>query len=103
MCAFGDEDATAILNDVVEQVSVKKGVKRAVEDLVGEDTYVKVRGKFHVPEWVLIYFKTKGDHTLLNFLGISCSLCIKLAYKWHVPCAISKHFTLCFSCFADKD
>ena len=60
MCVFGDEDATAILNDVVEQVSVKKGVKRAVEDLVGEDTYVKYVESLRVPDWVLLYFKTKG-------------------------------------------
>ena len=60
MCTFGDEDATAFLNEVVEQVSVKKGVKRAVEDLVGEETYVKYVESLRVPDWVLLYFKTKG-------------------------------------------
>lgn len=60
MCAFGDEDATAFLNEVVEQVSVKKGVKRAVKDLVGEEMYVKYVESLWVPDWVLLYFKTKG-------------------------------------------
>ena len=60
LCAFGDEEAKAVLNDVVEQVSVKKGVKRAVEDLVGEETYSKYVARLRVPDWVLLYFKTKG-------------------------------------------
>ena len=60
MCAFGDEDAKAVLNDVIEQVSVRKGVKRAVEDLVGEETYAKYVESLRVPDWVLLYFKTKG-------------------------------------------
>ena len=38
MCAFGKEEAKAVLNDVVEHVSVKKGVKRAVEDLTDKET-----------------------------------------------------------------
>ena len=59
-CAFGDKDARAILNDVVEQLSVKKQVKRAMEDLVGEETYVKYVESIQVPDWVLLYFKTKG-------------------------------------------
>ena len=36
MCAFGDPEATVILNEIMDNVSAKKGVKRTVLDLVGE-------------------------------------------------------------------
>ncbi|CAH3045526.1 unnamed protein product, partial [Porites lobata] len=38
MCAFGDPEARAIVNEIVEEVAVKRGVKRSVEELVGDDT-----------------------------------------------------------------
>ena len=38
MRAFGDSEAKAILNEIVERVTVKRGVKRTVEELVGDDT-----------------------------------------------------------------
>lgn len=77
MCAFGDEDATAFLNEVVEQVSVKKGVKRAVKDLVGEEMYVKYVESLWVPDWVLLYFKTKG-----RILGDVTQRSLKKKKKW---------------------
>ena len=60
MCAFGDPNTTAILNEVIEEVSVKKGVKRTVEDLVGEGTFEKYLETLRVPDWILLYFKTKA-------------------------------------------
>ena len=60
MCAFGDEEARGICSEVVKKVAVKRGVKRAVEDLVGEETYSKYVESIRVPDWVLLYFKTKG-------------------------------------------
>ena len=39
MCAFGDPEAKAIVNEIVEEVAVKRGVKRSVEELVGDDTH----------------------------------------------------------------
>ena len=39
MCAFGDPEARAIVNEIVEEVAVKRGVKRSVEELVGDDTH----------------------------------------------------------------
>lgn len=38
MCAFGDPEAKAIVNEIVAEAAVKKGVKRTVEELVGDDT-----------------------------------------------------------------
>ena len=60
VCAFGNDDAKAVLNDL-EPLSRKKEVKRAVEDLVGEDTYPKYIESLRVPDWVQLYFKTKGS------------------------------------------
>ena len=34
LCAFGNEEAKAVLNEVAESVLVKREVKRAVEKLV---------------------------------------------------------------------
>ena len=41
MCTFSDPEAKAIVNEIVKEVAVKKGVKRAMEELVGEDTLHK--------------------------------------------------------------
>jgi len=38
MRAFGDSEAKAILSEIVEEVTVKRGVKRTVEEQVGDDT-----------------------------------------------------------------
>ena len=60
LCAFGDAEATAVLNEVIERVSVRKGVKRTVEDLIGEETFSKYVESLRVPDWILLYFKTKA-------------------------------------------
>ena len=39
MCAFDDPEAKAIVNEIVEDVALKKGVKRTVEELVGDETF----------------------------------------------------------------
>ena len=46
ICTFGDPEAKAIINEIVEEVAVKRGVKRSVEELVGNNN-VEVCG---VPE-----------------------------------------------------
>lgn len=56
---FQDSETTAILNEVVEIVLAKKGVKRMVLDSVGEGTYSKFVESLRVPDWILVYFKTK--------------------------------------------
>ena len=38
MCAPGDPEAKTIVNKIVEEVAEKKGVKKTVEKLVGDDT-----------------------------------------------------------------
>ena len=60
MCAFGDPNATSVLNEIVEEVALKKGVKRSVEDLVGEGTFSKYVESLRVPDWILLYFKIKA-------------------------------------------
>lgn len=61
MCAFGDSEATVILNKIMENVAAKKGVKRTMLDLVGEGTYSKYVESLRVPDWILVYFKTKAQ------------------------------------------
>lgn len=56
---FQDSETMAILNEVVEIVLAKKGVKRMVLDSVGEGTYSKFVESLRVPDWILVYFKTK--------------------------------------------
>lgn len=60
MCAFGDPEAKAIVNEIVEDVALKKGVKRTVEELVGDETFSLYVENLRVPDWVLLYFKTKA-------------------------------------------
>ena len=60
MCAFGDAEAKAVLNEVIEKVSTRKGVKRTLEDLVGEETFSKNVERLWVPDWILLNFKTKA-------------------------------------------
>lgn len=60
MCAFGDAEAKAVFNEVIEKVSTRRGVKRTVEDLVGEETFSKYVESLRVPDWILLYFKTKA-------------------------------------------
>lgn len=60
MCAFGDPEAKAIVNDIVGDVAVKRGVKRTVEELVGDETFSTYVESLRVPDWLLLYFKTKA-------------------------------------------
>lgn len=57
MCAFGDPEAKAIVNEVVEEMAVKMGVKRSVEELVGDDTMSKYVACLRVPDWKLVLFQ----------------------------------------------
>ena len=57
MCAFGDPEAKAIVNEIVEEMAVKMGVKRSVEELVGDDTMSKYVACLRVPDWKLVLFQ----------------------------------------------
>ena len=59
LCVSGDADAIAILNEVMGDTATRKGVKRAMADLVGEDTYAKYVKSLRVRDWVLL-FKMKS-------------------------------------------
>lgn len=54
MRAFGDSEAKAILNEIVEEVTVKRGVKRTVEELVVDDTLSKYVESLRVLDWKLV-------------------------------------------------
>lgn len=60
LCAFGDDDAKGLINDVIEDVASRKGVKRAMQNLAGEETYAKYVESLRVPDWILLFFKTRG-------------------------------------------
>ena len=60
MCSLSDPETKAIVNEIVQDVAVKKVVKRTVEELVGDDTFSKYMESLRVPDWVLLYFKTKA-------------------------------------------
>ena len=60
MCAFGGPEAKAIVKEIVEDVALKKGVKRTVEELVGDQRFSLYVESLRVPDWVLLYFKTKA-------------------------------------------
>lgn len=76
MCAFGDPEAKAIVNEIVEEVAVKKGVKRTVEELVGDDTLFKYVESLRVPDWKLVLFQTmarvsaKTWQSVINITGL---------------------------------
>lgn len=55
MCVFGDLEVTAIFNEIMENVAVKKGVKKTMFDLVGEGIYFKYVESLRVLDW--IWFK----------------------------------------------
>ena len=46
MCSLSDPETKAIVNEIVQDVAVKKGVKRTVEELVGDDTFSKYMEAF---------------------------------------------------------
>ena len=76
MCAFADPEAKAIVNDIVEEVAVKRGVKRSVEDLVGDDTMSKYMACLRVPDWKLVLFQAmarvsaKTWQSVINITGL---------------------------------
>lgn len=39
--AFGNSDVTGLIKDVMETVALRKEVKRALQDLAGEETYMQ--------------------------------------------------------------
>ena len=59
MCAFGNQDATSVIQEIIKDVASRRGVKRAMQDLAGE-TYEKYVESLRVPDWRLVLFKTKA-------------------------------------------
>ena len=45
-----------IINDIMEKVALRKGVKRALQDLAGKETYAKYIESLRVSDWVLLFF-----------------------------------------------
>ena len=77
MCAFGDPEAKAIVNEIVEEMAVKRGVKRSVEELVGDDTMSKYVACLRVPDWKLVLFQamarvsSKTWQSVINITGLT--------------------------------
>ena len=74
LCAFGDNNATGLINDEIEYVVSRKGVKRAIQDLSGEETYARYIESLRVPDWVLLFLKTCGrisGHTWQTVINIT--------------------------------
>ena len=74
LCAFGDSGATGLINDVIDDVASRKGAKRAIQDLAGEETYARYIESLRVPDWVLLFFKTRGrisGHTWQTVINIT--------------------------------
>ena len=75
MCAFGNPEVKAIVNEIVE-VAVKKGVKRTVEELVGDDTLLKYAESLRVPDWKLVLFQAMARvsertwQSVINITGL---------------------------------
>ena len=76
MCAFGDPEAKAIVNEIVKEVAVKKGVKRTVEELAGDNTLLKYIESLQVPDWKLVLFQAmarvsaKTWQSVINITGL---------------------------------
>ena len=79
MCAFGDPEAKAVVHEIVEEVAVKRGVKRSVEELIGDDTLTKYVECLRVPDWKLVLFQAmarvsaKTWQSVINITGLGRS------------------------------
>ena len=105
LCAFGHNDATGLINNAMEDVASKKGVKRALQDLAGEETYAHYIESLRVPDWVLLFFKTCGRISNLNItqLGSTGSANFLFIYSIVNLSLFSQHFDLnkfgcCITC-----
>jgi len=76
MCTFGDPEAKALVNEIVEEVAVKKEVKKSIEELVGDDTLLKYVKSLRVPDWKLVLFQAmarvsaKTWQSIINITGL---------------------------------
>ena len=67
-----DTAAKETINKVVETVVGTRGVKRGVEEVLGNDVHLKFLKSSQVPDWVFLYFKIQPRlphqawQTLLN-------------------------------------
>lgn len=54
-CVFGDLEVKVIVNEIFGVV-VKRGVKRIVEELVGENIFCKYLESLRVFDWKFVFF-----------------------------------------------
>lgn len=74
LCSFGNNDVTGLINNVIEDMASRKEVKRAIQDLAGEETYTQYIKSLHFPDWVLLVFKMHrriSGHTLQTVINIT--------------------------------
>ena len=58
MCAFGDQDATGVINDVIEDVASGQESHEGSR-WRGNAKYVE---SLRVPDWVFLFFKTTSNN-----------------------------------------
>ena len=59
---------------MIEDVASRKGAKRAIQDPAGEETLAKYVESLRVPDWVLLFFKTRArisGHTWQAVINIT--------------------------------
>lgn len=62
MCAFRDPEAKAIVNEIIDEVTTKRGVKRTMEDVMGDEMYSKYVESLRVPSYFKMTSRSSG-HT----------------------------------------
>lgn len=62
VCAFRDPEAKAIVNEIIDEVTTKRGVKRTMEDVMGDEMYSKYVESLRVPSYFKMTSRSSG-HT----------------------------------------
>ena len=73
MYAFGDQEATAILNEVIKNVLARKGVESG-SSFGWRGNFLEVHESLRAPDWLLVYYKTKArssGHTWQAVINIT--------------------------------
>ena len=84
LCAFVHNDATGLIKNAMEDVASKKGVKRALQDLAGEETYAHYIESLRVPDWVLLFFKTCGRISNLNITQLGSTGLVNFLFIYSI-------------------
>ena len=76
-------------------------MKRAIQDLAGEETYARYIESLRVPDWVLLFFKTRGRisghtwQTVINITQLGRTGVSKVFYSF-IVCLFNNFFSRIF-------